>query len=55
MWNNFLKKMYFKIFCLDFPEKKKFETKFFKKKIIQPPKTNFQMILNTENENYMKV
>ena len=56
LWNDFLKKMYFKIFCLDFPEKKKnFERKFFKKKITQPPKTNFQMILNTENDNYMKV
>ena len=47
--------MDFKIFCLDFPEKKFFERKFFKKKIIQPPMTNFQMILNTENEKYMKV
>ena len=47
--------MDFKIFCLDFPEKKIFRTQIFQKKIIQPPKTNFQMILNTENENYMKV
>ena len=27
----------------------------FQKKIIQLPTTNFQMILNTKNENYMKV
>ena len=55
LWNNFLKKMDFKIFCLDFSRKKFFERKFFKKEIIQPLKTNFHMILNTENENYMKV
>ena len=47
--------MDFKIFCLDFPEKKIFRTQIFQKKNIQPQKTNFQMILNTENENYMKV
>ena len=47
--------MDFKIFCLDFSRKKNFGRKFFKKQIIQPPKTNFYMILNTENENYMKV
>ena len=36
MWNNFLKKMDFKIFCLDFPEKKNFERKFFKKNYTTP-------------------
>ena len=54
-YENFLKKNNFKIFCFDFHRKKKFRTQIFQKEIIQPPKTNFEMILNTQNENYMKV
>ena len=48
--------LYIKIFeKFEFRKKKFFKLKNFSKKIIQPPKTNFQMILNTKNEKYMKV
>ena len=44
-----------KFFCLNFWRKKKFDSKVFKKIILQPPNFFLKMILNTKNENYMKV
>ena len=48
-YENFLKNYQIsKFFASIFPEKKIFGTQIFQKKIMEPPKTNFQMILNTK-------
>ena len=52
---NFFEKNGFQNFLAQFLQKIFFSNVNFSKKIIKPLKTNFQMILNTENENYMMV
>ena len=51
----FWKNLISEIFFFDFQRIKKFWTQIFQKNIFTTPQIFFQMILNTQNEKYMKV